>query len=68
MKAVNIVKNDPTIHDHLGDLYFKVGDLGKARDYWSKSLANGTEPEEMQKVRDKLEKLEETLRKQKRRQ
>lgn len=71
LKAVEIVKNDPVIHDHLGDLYFKTGDLEKARDCWSKSLASGPgeqEKEDIQKVRDKLEKLEESLRKQKRHQ
>ena len=67
LKAVEVVKNDPVIHDHLGDLYFKAGNLEKALDSWNKSVNMGTEPEDTQKVRDKLEKLEETLRKQKRR-
>ena len=67
LQAVDLVKNDPVIHDHLGDLYFKTGDLGKARDFWAKSISAGTgEVEDIQKVRDKLEKVEETLRKQKR--
>lgn len=67
LKAVEIVKNDPVVHDHLGDLYFKTGDLEKALDFWNKSVSMGTEPEDTQKVREKLEKLQETLRKQKRR-
>jgi tetratricopeptide (TPR) repeat protein len=68
LKAVEIVKNDPVIHDHLGDLYFKTGDLEKARDFWTKSINTGAgEPEDVQKVREKLDKLEESLRKQKRR-
>ena len=67
LKAVEVVKNDPVIHDHLGDLYFKAGNLEKALDSWNKSVNMGTEPEDTQKVRDKLEKLEETLRRQKRR-
>jgi tetratricopeptide (TPR) repeat protein len=65
-EAVNLIKNDPVIHDHLGDLYYKAGDYGKARDSWLKSLNHGGEPEDAQKVREKLEKLQETLRKQKR--
>ena len=66
LKAVAIVKNDPTIHDHLGELYYKNGDYVKALDCWNKSVATGTEPEEVQRVREKLEKLKENLRKQKR--
>ncbi len=62
-----MVKNDPTIHDHLGDLYFKAGQYEKAQDSWSKSLAHGTEAEEIQRVREKIESLKETLRKQKQR-
>ncbi len=65
LQAVDLVRNDPVIHDHLGDLYYKTGNYEKARDFWTKSVSNGTEPEETQKVREKLEKLEEMLRKQK---
>jgi len=67
LKAVSIVKNDPTIHDHLGDLYYKAGDYEKAHEFWTKSLSSGTEPDEIEKVREKIEKLKDTLRKQKRR-
>ena len=62
---VGLVKNDPTIHDHLGDLYYKTGNYEKARECWTKSISSGTEPEEIQKVREKLGKLEEMMRKQK---
>jgi len=65
-QAVNLINNDPVIHDHLGDLYYKAGDLDKARESWQKSLNHGGEPEDAQKVRQKLEKLQETLRRQKR--
>jgi tetratricopeptide (TPR) repeat protein len=65
-QAVDLIKNDPVIHDHLGDLYYKTGDFGKARDSWLKSLNHGGEPEDVQKVREKLDKVQETLRKQKR--
>jgi tetratricopeptide (TPR) repeat protein len=65
LQAVELVKNDPVIHDHLGDLYYRTGDLEKARDFWTKSVSNGTVPEETQKVREKLEKVQELLRKQK---
>jgi Tfp pilus assembly protein PilF len=59
LKAVQLVRNDPVIDDHLGDLYFKTGDYQKAMDFWSRSVSNGAEPEEAQKTREKLQKLEE---------
>jgi tetratricopeptide (TPR) repeat protein len=65
LQAVDLVRNDPIIADHLGDLYFKTGDYQKAKDFWTRSLSTGTEPEETRKVREKLEKLQETLRRQK---
>ncbi len=65
LQAVDLVKNDPVIHDHLGDLYYKTGNYEKARDFWTKSVLNGTEPEETQKVREKLEKLQKLLKEQK---
>jgi Tfp pilus assembly protein PilF len=65
LKAVEIVKNDPVMYDHLGDLYFRMGQLEKARDSWSKSAETGTEREEVEKIRDKLQNVEELLRKQK---
>ncbi len=67
LRAVELVKNDPVIHDHLGDLYYRNGDFEKAVECWTKSVENQTEPEETQKVREKLDKLQDTLRKQKRR-
>jgi tetratricopeptide (TPR) repeat protein len=65
LQAREIVRNDPTIDDHLGDLYFKTGNLKKANEFWTRSLSIGTEPEDIQKVRRKLEVLQETLKKQK---
>jgi tetratricopeptide (TPR) repeat protein len=66
LQAVDLVRNDPVIQDHVGDLYFKTGNLEKAQEFWKKSLNSGGEPEDAQKVREKLEKVQETLRKQKR--
>jgi tetratricopeptide (TPR) repeat protein len=69
LEADNNEKNDPTIKEHLGDLYFKTGNLLKAQDFWTRSVRlgtdTGTEQEDLQKVRQKLEALQETLRKQK---
>lgn len=65
LEADEIVKNDATIVDHLGDLYHKTGDLQKAESYWLQSVKIGTDPEDTQKIRRKLEALQEKLRRQK---
>jgi tetratricopeptide (TPR) repeat protein len=66
LKAGEIEKRDPVILDHIGDLYGKTGNLEKAQEFYKKSLGNGGEPEEVQKIKSKLEKVQEALRKQKR--
>jgi len=66
LKAVELVKNDPVIHDHLGDFYHKTGNYEKALEFWESSLHHGGEPDEIKKVRDKLKKLHDTIRQQKR--
>jgi tetratricopeptide (TPR) repeat protein len=65
LQADELVRNDPTIDEHLGDLYFKTGNLQKAEDFWKRSVSIGTEQDDLQKVRRKLEMLQETIRKQK---
>ena len=65
LEADSIVQDDPTIVEHLGDLYFKTGDFQKAQDFWMKSIQLGTEQDDKEKVRHKLESLQEKLRKQK---
>jgi tetratricopeptide (TPR) repeat protein len=65
LEANGLVSNDATIDEHLGDLYFKTGKLEKAQDFWNKSALIGKEPEDVKKVRQKLDMLQETLRKKK---
>lgn len=60
LEAKRMVQNDPTIDEHLGDLYHRTGELDKARDFYRSSVRIGTDPEEVEKVRRKLEKLERT--------
>ncbi|MBU1932991.1 MAG: tetratricopeptide repeat protein, partial [Candidatus Omnitrophica bacterium] len=50
-KARDLIGEDPIVYDHLGDAYFKTGDLDKAREAWEKSL-------KLQDNRDVKEKLE----------
>ncbi|OGX16304.1 MAG: hypothetical protein A2166_04080 [Omnitrophica WOR_2 bacterium RBG_13_41_10] len=50
-KATSLLK-DPVIFDHLGDAYFKSGDIEKAKKNWQASLGLD---EKQDKVREKLE-------------
>ena len=56
-KAVIFVNSDPDIHDHLGDVYFKTKRYEDARNEWNKSLQLSTEPEDIAKVKKKLDDL-----------
>jgi tetratricopeptide (TPR) repeat protein len=56
-KAAIFVSTDPDIHDHLGDLYFKTKRYDDARNSWNKSLQLATEPDEISRVRKKLDEL-----------
>ena len=55
-------EKDPTIHDHMGDVYFKQGKLKLAISQWQSSLKafnasapGDIEPEEVAKVQKKLD-------------
>jgi len=52
-QASSLLK-DPVIYDHLGDAYFKIGDVKNAKNIWQESLK--LEPGQ-DKVKEKLEKL-----------
>lgn len=60
------VNDDPTIVEHLGDLYVRTGDLKKAKQFYTTSLTigkkDGIEEKEIEKVQRKLEDLEKTIR------
>jgi tetratricopeptide (TPR) repeat protein len=64
LEADKLAINDPVIDEHLGDLYFRTGDLEKAKDFYQRSVNIQTEPEDLQKVRRKLERIQETLQEQ----
>jgi tetratricopeptide (TPR) repeat protein len=63
LQADQRVKDDPVIYDHLGDFYHKAGDYRKARDYWMQSIRIGTEQEDIQKIRRKINMLPKKLQK-----
>jgi predicted negative regulator of RcsB-dependent stress response len=61
-RSIQLVTRDPTIHDHLGDVYFKQGRIKEAIAQWQSSLKEwdtslpaDREPEEIAKVQKKLE-------------
>jgi tetratricopeptide (TPR) repeat protein len=61
-QAVERDQTDPTVHDHLGDLYEKTGRIRLAAAQWelslaeySKSAAADVEPADVAKVQHKLE-------------
>jgi tetratricopeptide (TPR) repeat protein len=61
-QAVDRDQTDPTVHDHLGDLYEKTGRIRQAAAQWelsltefSKSAAADVEPSEVAKVQRKLD-------------
>lgn len=37
-KAASKIQNDPTIHEHLGNLYLRQGKTGLAREEWQRAL------------------------------
>jgi tetratricopeptide (TPR) repeat protein len=61
-KANERMNSDPTVHDHLGEVYEKTGNLKMAVAQWERSmteyahsLPTDAEPEDVQKVQHKLE-------------
>jgi tetratricopeptide (TPR) repeat protein len=56
-KALDRVRKDPTIHEHLGDVYYQKGQYADAKAAWETSVANGQDEEESRKVRKKIDDL-----------
>jgi len=54
-RAVELRPQDPTINDHLGDAYWKVGRYAEARFQWSRALSLDPEEKEIAKIQKKLE-------------
>jgi predicted Zn-dependent protease len=61
-RSLQLSSKDATIHDHLGDVYFKEGKIKEAILQWQSSLkewSNGpaaeAEPEDVAKVQKKLD-------------
>lgn len=61
-KALDKIGDDPTVHDHLGDVYFKQGKFREAIQQWEASVSeyksaapSDRDPVELAKVTKKLE-------------
>ena len=57
-RAIQINDGDPTILEHLGDLYVRLGDHSRALSYYRKSVALAEDPGELEQVEAKLAALE----------
>ena len=62
LKASQRIGTDPTVHDHLGEVYEKTGNLKMAVEQWQRSLAEyahslpaDADPADVAKVQHKLE-------------
>jgi len=53
-QAAQIVVDDATIFEHLGDLYRKLERYGEAGAYYEKSVSNAKETDERKRVQSKL--------------
>ncbi len=62
-KAARIVRNDATIHEHLGDLYERLGNSEEALQAYRLSLNYSTEPKEIEKIQEKIKKLDKLTKK-----
>ena len=54
-RAVEIKPEDPTLNDHLGDAFWQVGREREARFQWGQALSLNPEPEDLEKIKTKLD-------------
>jgi tetratricopeptide (TPR) repeat protein len=62
LRAVEKIGDDPTVHDHLGDLYLKMGKTKEAIAQWQMSIRRyqtgslaDSDPDDVAKINRKLE-------------
>jgi tetratricopeptide (TPR) repeat protein len=63
-KAAHLIRNDPTIHEHLGDLYLHMGKPALAQEEWERALkewphavSSDFDAEQAAKLRKQLDEL-----------
>ncbi|HPG88568.1 MAG TPA: tetratricopeptide repeat protein [Hyphomicrobium sp.] len=54
-RAVEIKPEDPTLNDHLGDAFWQVGREREARFQWGQALSLNPEPDDLEKIKAKVE-------------
>ena len=59
-RAVELINDDPTISEHLGDAYEKVGRIVDASRVYRAALDNADETDQVARLRDKIAKLAKT--------
>ena len=52
--AIELVPEDPTINDHLGDAYWRTGRQIEARYQWRRALQFGPEQDDIKPIEAKL--------------
>jgi len=53
-KAVELLPGDPTVNDHLGDVYWRLGRKNEARFQWERSLTFSPEAKLVESIHKKL--------------
>ena len=59
-RAVNLTGNDPTITEHLGDAYRKLGKVREARHQYEDALVKAQDTDQVQRLKNKLNGLVDT--------
>jgi Flp pilus assembly protein TadD len=54
-QAADLLPVDPIVTDHLGDVYWAVGNRREARIQWRRALSFEPEPHEVDRIRRKLD-------------
>lgn len=54
-RAIDLKPEDPTVNDHLGDAYWRVGRTLEARFQWAHARDLKPDPEELPKIEAKIE-------------
>jgi cytochrome c-type biogenesis protein CcmH/NrfG len=59
LRATDLIPDDPTIQEHLGDIYFRLRRFGDASQAWQRSLSlkpnNSAVEDKLQEIRHLLE-------------
>ena len=57
-RAVNLTGSDPTITEHLGDAYRKLGKTKEAHNEYTDALRKAQETDQVARLKDKIQVLQ----------